>query len=50
MQELLDWLEYLEDGRQRSKVRHKPGRQGEPAKTVLLVKTFQHLTPKQESI
>ena len=23
MQELLDWLEYLEDGRQQSKVRHK---------------------------
>ena len=22
MQELLDWLEYLEDGRQQSKVRH----------------------------
>ena len=23
MQELLDWLEYLEDGRQQSKVQHK---------------------------
>lgn len=23
MQELLDWLEYLEDGQQQSKVRHK---------------------------
>ena len=36
MQELLDWLEYLEDGRQQSKVRHT-------LKDILVIVLFETL-------